>query len=414
MAEYVSIPLDLEGVKVDHLEVTPAGEFHIHVSSAVDGTICHRCGLEIRDGYGYGREIKLRHLPILDRPTYVILKPRRYICRRCTGTPVTTQTLPWYEPRHATTKAYEEHLLKSLVNSTLYDVSQKDQIGVDEVEDIVARQFGKGVDWATFTALPTLGIDELALHKGHRDFATIVTARMEDGENRVLGVLENREKATVEAFFMSIPKQLRDTVREVCSDLYEGYTEAAKEVFGEPVTIIADRFHVAKLYRGVIDHTRKTELRRLKKELPEEDYGKLKGGLWLVRKRPEDLTEPERATLNLLFGYSPVLLSVYLLGSALTRIFDESHSKTEAEELIRAWMRLVAELAAPGFERFLKTLDEKMDVITNYFVRRHNSGFVEGINHKIRVLMGRCYGLFNRIHLFQRLSLDLGEYAQFA
>ena len=414
MAEYVSIPLDLEGVKVDHLDVTPAGEFHIHVSSAVDGTICHRCGLEIRDGYGYGREIKLRHLPILDRPTYVILKPRRYICRRCTGTPVTTQTLPWYEPRHATTKAYEEHLLKSLVNSTLYDVSQKDQIGVDEVEDIVARQFGKGVDWATFTALPTLGIDELALHKGHRDFATIVTARMEDGENRVLGVLENREKATVEAFFMSIPKHLRDTVREVCSDLYEGYTEAAKEVFGEHVTIIADRFHVAKLYRGVIDHTRKTELRRLKKALSEEDYGKLKGALWLVRKRPDDLTEQERATLNLLFGYSPVLLSVYLLGSALTRIFDESHSKTEAEELIRAWMRLVGELAAPGFERFLKTLDEKMDMITNYFVRRHNSGFIEGINHKIRVLMGRCYGLFNRIHLFQRLSLDLGEYAQFA
>ena len=285
---------------------------------------------------------------------------------------------------------------------------------MDEVEDIVARQFGKGMDWKTLNALPTLGIDELALKKGHRDFATIITARMADGENRVLGVLENREKATVKAFFMSIPKHLRDTVREVCSDLYEGYTEAAGEVFGENVTIIADRFHVAKLYRGVVDQTRKTELRRLKKELSEEDYGKLKGALWLVRKRPEDLTEKERVTLNLLFMHSPVLLSVYLLAGALTGIFDESHSKTEAEELIRAWMRLVGEVAAPGFERFLKTLDEKMDVITNYFVRRHNSGFVEGINHKVRVLIGRCYGLFNRVHLFQRLSLDLGEYAQFA
>jgi len=414
MAEYIRIPLDIEGVKVDQVEVAKEGEFHIHVSSTVDGTACHCCGRDTRDGYGFGREIKLRHLPILDRPTYLVMRPRRYICRQCPGKPVTTQRLSWYEQRHAATLAYEAHILKSLVNSTLYDVGQKERIGTDEVEDIVARQFGQGIDWKTFNALPTLGIDEVALKKGHRDFATIITVRMEEGKNRVLGVLENREKATVKEFFMSIPKHLRDTVKEVCSDLYEGYTEAAKEVFGETVTIIADRFHVAKLYRGVVDTTRKTELRRLKKELSDEDYGKLKGALWAVRKPPEDLNEKERASLNLLLVHSPVLLSVYLLAGGLTGIFDGTHSKTEAEELIRAWMRLVGEVAAPGFERFLKTLDEKMDIITNYFIRRHNSGFVEGINHKIRVLMGRCYGLFNRVHLFQRLSLDLGEYAQFA
>jgi transposase len=33
--------------------------------------------------------------------------------------------------------------------------------------------------------------------------------------------------------------------------------------------------------------------------------------------------------------------------------------------------------------------------------------WVEGINHKIRVLMERCYGLFNPIRLFQQLSLEL-------
>ena len=69
---------------------------------------------------------------------------------------------------------------------------------------------------------------------------------------------------------------------------------------------------------------------------------------------------------------------------------------------------------AEGFDRFMNTLDEKMDLITNYFIRRQNSGFVEGLNHKIRVLLGRCYGVFNRVHLFQRLSLDLGGYEQFA
>ena len=44
MTEYVTIPLDIEGVKVDRVEVTENGEVHIHVSSTVDGADCHRCG----------------------------------------------------------------------------------------------------------------------------------------------------------------------------------------------------------------------------------------------------------------------------------------------------------------------------------------------------------------------------------
>jgi len=414
MAEYVTIPLDIEGVKVNRVEVTGNGEVHIHVSSTVDGTQCHRCGRDIHRRYDEGREIKLRHLPILDMPTYIFLKPPRYACNDCPGNPTTTQHLPWYEPRHAVTKAYAEHVLKLLVNSTVHDVSEKEDIGYDEVEGIVEGQFGQGVDWSSFSSLPTLGIDDLALKKGHRDFATIVSVRTEDGKNRLLGVLENREKATVKAFLMSIPKHLRDTVQSVCSDLYEGYTEAAREVFGDKVVIVADRFHVAKLYRKEVDTVRKKEMRRLKRELAEEEYKKLKGSMWLVRKDPDTLGEEERATLRLLFGYAPALFLAYAFGRALTGIFDTPQTKTRAEEMLRAWMRLARETKVEGFDKFMNTLDEKMDLITNYFIRRQNSGFVEGLNHKIRVLLGRCYGVFNRIHLFQRLSLDLGGYEQFA
>ncbi|PZN74863.1 MAG: hypothetical protein DM484_20165 [Candidatus Methylumidiphilus alinenensis] len=204
------------------------------------------------------------------------------------------------------------------------------------------------------------------------------------------------------------------TVQCVCSDLYEGYTEAAREVFGENVEVVADRFHVAKLYRKEVDTLRKKEMGRLKRELEEEEYKKLKGSMWLVRKDPDTLDEEDRATLRLLFTYAPALFLTYALGWALTKIFDTPQTKTEAEERIRAWIRLVKETKAEGFDRFMNTLDEKMDLITNYFIRRQNSGFVEGLNHKIRVLLGRCYGVFNRVHLFQRLSLDLGGYEQFA
>jgi transposase len=260
--EYISVPLDIPGVKVNNVAITPDGEIHIFVTSTVEGTHCHHCGREINNFYDYGREIKLRHLSILDKPTYIIIRPRRYICRFCDGKPTTTQKLDWYEQRSSATKAYENHIIKQLVNNTVYDISQKENIGYDTVEDIIDRQIGRGVDWNNFCDLPTIGIDEVSIKKGHRDFVTMVTVRYENGDTRVLGILENREKATVKNFLFSIPKYLRDTVQNVCTDLYEGYTEAAREVFGDNVVITADRFHIAKLYRKAVDEARKDELRR--------------------------------------------------------------------------------------------------------------------------------------------------------
>ncbi len=57
-------------------------------------------------------------------------------------------------------------------------------------------------------------------------------------------------KSTVKAFLASIPKRLKKTILAVCSDLYEGYINAAKEVFGANVIIVVDCFHIAKLYRN--------------------------------------------------------------------------------------------------------------------------------------------------------------------
>ena len=48
-----------------------------------------------------------------------------------------------------------------------------------------------------------------------------------------------------------------------------------------------------------------------------------------------------------------------------------------------------------------------MDEITNYFLDRQTSGFVEGLNNKIKVIKRRCYGIRKVETLFQRIWLDL-------
>ena len=66
------------------------------------------------------------------------------------------------------------------------------------------------------------------------------------------------------------------------------------------------------------------------------------------------------------------------------------------------------------FVALLENLSNRMEEITNYFIDRQSSGFVEGLNNKIKVIKRRCYGILNIKHLFQRLYLDVEVYALFA
>ena len=59
---------------------------------------------------------------------------------------------------------------------------------------------------------------------------------------------------------------------------------------------------------------------------------------------------------------------------------------------------------------FIKTLKKYEPQIINYFIHRHTSGWVEGMNNKVKVIKRRCYGITNLKHFFQRLWLDLEGY----
>jgi len=106
-----------------------------------------------------------------------------------------------------------------------------------------------------------VGLDELSLKKGHRDFVAIITGRLET-ETVIVGVLPDRKQATVKAFRSGIPQRVRQTIHSVCAEMYEGLVNAAKEVLGKRVKIVMDRFHVAKWYRSGLDRLRQHELKR--------------------------------------------------------------------------------------------------------------------------------------------------------
>jgi transposase len=411
MPANIEIPLDLPEVRILKSELS-GREIVLTVESTRTWAICPGCGERIREFHSFGRQLRLRHLPILGRPVIIEIRPRRFRCPVCDDHPTTTQKLDWYDERSPHTKAYDQWLLLCLIGSTISDVARKERLSYDLVEGAVDRQVATEVDWDEIQSLEILGLDEIALKKGHRDFVVPVTTRAADGELKLLGVLPNRRRETVEKFLLEIPERLRATVRQVCTDMYEGYTGAVGQVLPE-ARIVVDRFHVAKAYRDCADQLRKEVQRELKADLSETEYEALKGTMWLFRRDPQDLEKEEKERLGLLFECAPDLKQAYKLREELTAIFESDHNKQSGQAAIEDWQDRVRKSGLRCFDSFLTTLGNWMNEITNYFVSRQTSGFVEGFNNKIKVLKRRCYGITNLTHLYQRLCLDLEGYRLF-
>jgi transposase len=409
----ITIPLGIPDVRVLQTSLNERGEIVISIESTKAGTRCRKCGKWITKLHGRDEWVTIRHLPALGRATYLRYRPNRYQCQGCEGHPTTSEKLEWHDANSPHSFAYDNHLLIELVNSTVEDVRMKEGISYASMAGVLERRIEASVDWSVITEIEILGLDEIALKKGHRDYVTLVTGRLRDGEIMILGVLPGHEKAEVIDFLRLIPLRIAQTVQSVCCDLWEAYTEAAREELPS-ARIVADRFHVAKHYRHAADEVRKQELHRLKKELSKEEYQKLNGSFRAFRKNAKDPNKEERKVLKRFFEHSVLAKQAYLLREQLTAIFDMNLSQKQAQSRIRGWIQKVQKSGLNCFEAFLKLLNTWWEEITNYFIHRENSGFVEGFNNKVKILKRRCYGIFNLKHLFQRIFLDLNGYRLFA
>lgn len=409
MDNSIQIPLDLPEVRVLETTKTEGGEWLIRVESTHSGTKCQQCGRQITHFHGFDNALRLRHLPLFEVPVFIELRPKRYRCDFCEGKPTTTQRLSWYEQRSPNTKPYEQWLLRILINSTVVDVARKLNISAEIVRGVLQRWLTPQVNWDEFERIEIIGIDEIALKRGHRDYVSLITTPLEPKGVAVLAVLGDRKKETVVAFLASIPTRLKVTIKRVCTDMYQGFVGAAQTQLPW-AKIVVDRFHVAKIYCDSADKVRKQEVKRLKRELSKAEYEQIKGAMWPFRKSTENLKDKEQALLEQLFAYSPNLKQAYQFREDLTQIFESDYTKTSAQCAIQVWCERVRKSGIESFEGFLGTVETWLDEITNYFPERLTSGFVEGFNNRVKVLKRRCYGIFDVNQIFRRLTLDINGY----
>jgi len=196
----ITIPLDIPEIEVLSTEITAENQLLIWVESRQKTTDCGVCGKQISCTFGHGQEIRLRHLPVLGLETYILIRPKRGQCLTCYCDPTTTQVVGWYQQRSPHTQAYDEYLLKQLINSTVEDVSFKEQVGYDAVVGALNRLIEPEINWDEIDELGTVGIDEISRSKGRKKYSAIISARHPNGKVRILAVLPDRKKRRFSRF----------------------------------------------------------------------------------------------------------------------------------------------------------------------------------------------------------------------
>jgi transposase len=221
---------------------------------------------------------------------------------------------------------------------------------------------------------------------------------------RVLDVLESREKATVGKYFRNgLASGLCAQVREVTTDMWDGYVEASREVFGESVAIVIDRFHVMKNFQEQLTAAR----RELQRALPTEEARALKGSRWLWLTNPENLEAEQLQQLTALRAQFPPLAQLAEQREALRHIFDDPTLTTPAAGAaqLSQWSASSRALGLTAVNQFCDMLDRWQEKIANYFLSRASNGPTEGFTNGLRTLLRRTYGMTN-FHRFRLRVLD--------
>ena len=385
--ETLSELLGLPGMRVTRFAIEQQGEekyLHLFCEHQHDAAICPRCGKAMAGGYDH-KDRCVRHLDVWGMRTLVHLPQRRFDCEVC-GKPF-TETLEWIDPKRRQTRAYEAHIYQGVQKTPRKHVALQEGLSESTVLDIFSKWAKQATRQSRRRGVRVLGVDEISVRKGHKQYA-LVLSDLE--RRRVIAVLPNRQKDTLEKWLDHLTAEERRAIKVVSMDMWNPYRQAVRKKLPH-AEIVADRFHVMKQLNHQLDLLR----RALQKKADDALYQVLKGNRWLLLKNRSELKPDEEAQLCVILDTSDELRDIYLLKEEFRTICDKINDKARAERFLQAWMWKAMATASRYLIRFVKTLRNWWHEFLNYFDDRVTQGFVEGVNRAIRGIINRAFGFRN-------------------
>jgi transposase len=356
------------------------GELVFHIKKSPWKQRCAGCGSRavIKKGHFIR---KIRTLPIGRKKVFLAVHLHRLYCRECGALKLEPLILSY--PRKRWTKALGRYIVDLLSRATVEDVAQHLGMSWDTVRDIHKQALEGKYKRRKIRHLRYLGVDEVAVRKGH-EYITVVVD-LESGE--VVWVVEGRDVGGLEVFMKRL-KRAGAKITAVAMDMWRSYINAVVRHFGAEV-VVFDHYHIISDYNRMLDDLRRREAAAA--SLSEK--GVYKGVRYLLLKGEEKIEDDcaAKAKLDRLLELNESLNTAYVLKEELRRLFT-CHTVEQAEEYLKNWLEKAWSSAIGPLKKFANKLASHKTGILNYFKHRITTGKVEGINNKIKVLKRQAYG----------------------
>jgi transposase len=344
---------------------------------------CSICG-KTYPGYDRLPERRFAFIPLWNIRFSIAYRPRRVACKEHG---VTVESFPWSRGKEHATLAFQTFLSQWAKLLSWKEVATRFQTSWDTVYNAIKRVVDYGLEHRDLTGIISLGVDEMAIGKGH-DYITAVY-QIDADNRRLLWVGKDRKVKTLLRFFVEFGKERSAAIRNICSDMWKPYLKVIAKKLPDALNIL-DRFHIMKKFNDALDKVRRNETARLLRDGYEPVLSKSR---WLLLKRPENLTVKQRGHLKALVQYNLQSVRSYLLREDFQHFWTYK-SVTWAEKFLDDWVRKTLLSKIDPMKKVAKMLRKHKPLIMNWF-KVHgslSSGVVEAMNNTAKLTIRKSYG----------------------
>ena len=346
----------------------------------------HRCGLCNRRAPLYDRGAGRRRWRALDLGTitaYLEAEAPRVLCP-IHG--VVVASVPWARHGARFTHQFDDMVCWLATHCSKTAVKELMRVAWRSVGRIISRVWAEREPQAGLLhGLRRIGIDEISYRKGHRYLTVVV----DHDRRRLVWAAPGRNSETVHRFFDALGEQGCLAIEQVSSDAGHWITSVV-EARCPNAKLCMDPFHVVAWAGDALDKVRRAVWNQARRQGQQAVAKQIKGARFALWKRPQKLTDRQRAKLSDIQQTNRQLYRSYLLKEQLRQVFELRGQ--EGISLLDHWLGWACRCRIDPFVQLSRRIRRHRTTIEQSLSLGLSNALVESTNTKIRLISRRSFG----------------------
>jgi len=353
---------------------------------------CPHCGKQ-SPIYDY-KERKLHHCDYLGIKCTLKVSVPRLECEDCK---VLEMEFPGARSRVSYTYEFEFRTLIEAHKDSISGAARTMHVSRWIVSDVLKRHVGKAKDAQDLSHVDEIFVDDFYLGKKLK-YVTIFC----DGDGKIIYITKGRNAATIGKFVRHLKKHggHPDNIKAVSADMSGAYESGVLKYLPK-AKLVWDRFHLVKSLNDAVNSIRKRKIKRKKGE-------KLGGIRYVVLRRRKNMDEKCQSKLQEILLRCPELAQAFDMKEDFAEILSITNRK-KAEARFKKWYARVKAKGDDEMKKRAEIFKAKADRIFAWIDHRISNSVAEGVNSRIRKVIGQSYGFRNIDNFISMCMFKLGE-----